>query len=81
MRVVPAHRKRVRRFLGRVRGHELEVALEATTGWQFLVEELDRVGARVHLAEPGGCLAIARKLLERSYHTLRELGEQAIAPA
>ncbi len=54
--------------------------MEATTGWQFLVEELDRVGARVHLAEPGGCLAIARKLLERSYHTLRELGEQAIAP-
>lgn len=26
-------------------------------------------------------LAIARKLLERSYHTLRELGEQALAPA
>jgi hypothetical protein len=27
------------------------------------------------------CLAVARKLLERSYHTLRELGEEALAPA
>jgi transposase len=26
------------------------------------------------------CLAVARKLLKRSYHTLRELGEQALAP-
>ena len=31
---------------------ELEVALEATTGWRFVVEELRRVGAEVHLAEP-----------------------------
>jgi hypothetical protein len=27
------------------------------------------------------CLSVARKLLKRSYHTLRELGEQALAPA
>ena len=27
------------------------------------------------------CLAVARKLLKRSYHTLRELGEEALAPA
>ena len=27
------------------------------------------------------CLSIARKLLERSYHTLRELGEEALQPA
>ncbi len=27
------------------------------------------------------CLSIARKLLKRSYHTLRELGEEALAPA
>src|SRR5436309_9466673 len=31
---------------------DLEVALEATTGWRFVVEELRRVGAVVHLAEP-----------------------------
>jgi transposase len=51
-RVAPADRAGVRRFVGRFRGRELEVALEATTGWRFVVEELRRVGARVHLAEP-----------------------------
>ena len=39
-RVAPADRARVRRFLARLRGQELEVALEATTGWRFVVEEL-----------------------------------------
>jgi transposase len=42
----------VRRFLERFRERELEVALEATTGWRFVVEELRAVGAVVHLAEP-----------------------------
>src|SRR3954454_9004647 len=51
-RVAPAHRAGVRRFVERFGGCELEVALEATTGWRFVVEELRRVGATVHLAEP-----------------------------
>jgi transposase len=51
-RVVPADRSGVRKFLARFAGVELEVALEATTGWRFVVEELRRVGAVVHLAEP-----------------------------
>ena len=51
-RVAPADRAGVRRFLERFRGQQLEVALEATTGWRFVVEELRRVGAEVHLAEP-----------------------------
>ena len=51
-RVVPADRRSVRRFLERFRGAELEAALEATTGWRFVVEELRRVGAGAHLAEP-----------------------------
>src|SRR3954468_24398688 len=51
-RIAPAHRSGVRRFVERFRGLELEVALEATTGWRFVVEELCRVGASVHLAEP-----------------------------
>jgi transposase len=51
-RVSPAHREPVRRFLGRFAGRELEVALEATTGWRFVVEELRPIGAGVHLAEP-----------------------------
>jgi transposase len=51
-RVRPADRVGVRRFLERFAGQRLEVALEATTGWRFLVEELRAVGAVVHLAEP-----------------------------
>jgi transposase len=51
-RVAPADRAGVRRFFERFGGRELEVALEATTGWRFVVEELRRAGAVVHLAEP-----------------------------
>ena len=51
-RVVPADRAAVRKFLGRFAGRALEVALEATTGWRFVAEELERLGAGVHLAEP-----------------------------
>ena len=51
-RVTPAHRAGVRRFLEDFDDRQLEVALEATTGWRFVVEELQRVGAEVHLAEP-----------------------------
>jgi transposase len=51
-RVSPAHRSGVRQFCEQFRGRELEVGLEATTGWRFVAEELDRVGANVHLAEP-----------------------------
>jgi transposase len=51
-RVAPADRAGVRGFVARFRGRELDVALEATTGWRFVVEELRRIGATVHLAEP-----------------------------
>jgi transposase len=51
-RVRPADRVGVRRFVERFRGQQLEVALEATTGWRFVVEELSAIDARVHLAEP-----------------------------
>jgi transposase len=51
-RVAPADRAAVRKWLARFGGRELEVALEATTGWRFVVEELRRVGAVVRLAEP-----------------------------
>jgi transposase len=51
-RVAPADRAAVRKFLSRFRAEELEVALEATTGWRFVVEEVRRIGAGVHLAEP-----------------------------
>src|SRR3984885_8172686 len=49
--VAPADRAGVRAFLAKFRGQGLEVALEATTGWRFVVEELEAIGAEVHLAE------------------------------
>jgi len=57
-RVRPADRAGVRRFLARFSGQQLEVALEATTGWRFLVEELRAAGVRVHLAEPAETSAL-----------------------
>jgi transposase len=41
----------------------------------YYTQAADRLGAN------RACLAVARKLLKRSYHTLRELGEEALAPA
>ena len=51
-RVSPADRAHVRRFAARFAGRQVEAALEATTGWRFVVEELRAIGADVHLAEP-----------------------------
>lgn len=51
-RIRPADRLGFRRWLRRWGGAEIEAALEATTGWRFMVEELRAVGAQVHLAEP-----------------------------
>ena len=38
-------------------------------------ESAERIGGN------RACLALARKLLKRCYHTLRDLGEDALAPA
>jgi transposase len=57
-RIMPADRAGVRKFFAPFKGQGLEVALEATTGWRFVVEELDRVGAEVHLAEPAEAAAL-----------------------
>jgi len=51
-RISPAHRDGVRQFCEPFRDQELEVGLEATTGWRFVADELAAVGAVVHLAEP-----------------------------
>src|SRR3954471_9463475 len=45
-RIAPADRAGAGRFAARFRGQELEVALEATTDWRFVVEELQAVGRR-----------------------------------
>jgi transposase len=41
----------------------------------YYVETAARLGGN------RACLAVARKLLKRSYHTLRELGQEALQPA
>ncbi len=51
-RIQPATRERLRAWLGRYAGRELQAAVEATTGWRFVAEELEAVGAGAHLAEP-----------------------------
>ena len=51
-RVRPADRATLRQFLRGFEGQEIEAALEATTGWRFVVEELRAAGVVAHLAEP-----------------------------
>ena len=41
----------------------------------YYLEAADRLGGN------RACLSVARKLLKRSYHTPRELGEEALQPA
>jgi len=60
-RIMPADRAGVRKFLAQFSRDGLEVALEATTGWRFVVEEFQRVGAEVHLAEPAEAAALKGK--------------------
>jgi transposase len=51
-RIAPAARLDVRTWLAQFAGHEVEFALEGTTGWRFVVEEIERAGYRAHLADP-----------------------------
>ena len=45
-RVAPAARIDVRAWLAQFAGHEVEFALAGTTGWRFVVEEIERAGYR-----------------------------------
>ena len=56
-RITPADRPTLRAFLRRWAGEDVEAAVEATTGWRFVVEELQRAGAAVQLAEPADTTA------------------------
>src|SRR6266498_5041375 len=51
-RIVPATRVAVREWLEQFAACEAEFALEGTTGWRFVVEEIERAGHRAHLADP-----------------------------
>src|SRR6266511_2452883 len=51
-RIAPAARVDVRAWLAQYAGCEAEFALEGTTGWRFVVEEIERAGHTAHLADP-----------------------------
>jgi transposase len=82
-RIRPADRLGLRRWLGRWDGEEIEAALEATTGWRLMVEELRAVGAEVHLAEPAETSALRgpKKRAKTDLKDARRLRELAAGGA
>ena len=50
--IMPALRETVRDFLVPFKDRDAHFALEATTGWRFVAEEVSRAGCTRHLAEP-----------------------------
>jgi len=74
----PATRLELRAWLARFTGQQADFALEATTGWRFVAEELTRAGCAAHLAEPADTRALRgpkrRAKTDRTdAHHLREL--------
>src|SRR6266702_3528120 len=58
-RIRPVTRDELRAWLTPFWGvPDVSFALEATTGWRFIVEELARVGIAAHLAEPADTRAL-----------------------
>jgi transposase len=51
-RIAPAARAEVRAWLGQFAGCQVEFALEGSTGWRFVAEEIERAGHTAHLADP-----------------------------
>jgi transposase len=54
----PATRVELCAWLARFTGQQADFAVEATTGWRFVAEELERAGFRAHLAEPADTRAL-----------------------
>jgi transposase len=51
-RIAPATRAELRAWLSQFADCQAEFAVEGTTGWRFVVEEIARAGQRAHLADP-----------------------------
>jgi transposase len=55
-KIQPANRRSLREWLEHFSEqfpeHEAAIAVEATTGWRYVIEELQRTGVEPHLAEP-----------------------------
>ena len=74
----PATRLELRAWLEQFPSQQAAFALEATTGWRFVAEELARAGIAAHLAEPADTRALRgpkrRAKTDRTdAHHLREL--------
>jgi transposase len=74
----PATRLELRAWLEQFHGQQADFAVEATTGWRFVAEELERAGLAAHLAEPADTRALRgpkrRAKTDRTdAHHLREL--------
>jgi transposase len=54
----PATRVELRAWLARFTGQQADFAVEATTGWRFVAEELEHAGLAAHLAEPADTRAL-----------------------
>jgi transposase len=64
-KIRPADRQSLREWLDEftesISGKQIAIAVEATTGWRFVVEELERAGIEPHLASqrrPSPCRAL-----------------------
>ena len=55
---IPSSREAVREWVERFEGQQVDVAVEAGTGWLFVCEELAGAGATAHLAEPAETRAL-----------------------
>lgn len=51
-RIQPAHRATLQLWLRHFEGQDAAFALEATTGWRYVVEEVQAAGLQAHLADP-----------------------------
>ena len=73
----PATRARLREWLRRFEGRQVAIALEATTGWRFVVEELTAAGVEPHLAEPADTRALRgpKRRAKNDRHDARHLRE------
>jgi transposase len=81
----PASRLELRAWLAQFAGQQAAFALEATTGWRYVAEELTRAGCAAHLAEPADTRALRgpkrRAKTDRTdAHHLRELLRAGILP-
>jgi transposase len=50
--IAPVARKSMQQWLAGFEPVDAHFALEATTGWRFVAEEIERAGFTAHLAEP-----------------------------